>query len=206
MITFPIVEIFSSIQGEGCNIGKPANFIRFAGCNLKCVWCDTDWSRAKEGNLSIEQIIEKIDPTIELVVLTGGEPLIQKDLILLIEELIRRQHKIAIETNGTRSTREIISRLHAQDLLGDNLWISCSPKPQTDWSIDHFCIFNELKYVVDDTLSAKNIRKTNEPIWLQPEGSTMQNSWKKALQIQKELQDRLDVRIGVQLHKIMEVR
>lgn len=206
MITFPIIEIFSSIQGEGCKLGKPANFIRFAGCNLKCVWCDTDWSRAKEGNLSIEQIIERIDPTVELVVLTGGEPLIQKDLILLIEELIRRQHKIAIETNGTQPAREIISRLYAQDLLRDNLWISCSPKPQTNWSIDPFCVFNELKYVVDDTLSAKNIRKTNAPVWLQPEGSTMQNSWKKALQIQKELQDRFDVRIGVQLHKIMEVR
>lgn len=197
---FPIVEIFTSIQGEGVNLGKPANFVRFAGCNLNCVWCDTEWKKPKE-KLTNEEILSRLDPEVKLVVLTGGEPLLQKELLWLMADLKSAGYDVAIETNGTYPTRSFKKLF--------NIHVSCSPKPETGWFIHPDCIFDELKYVVDEDFTAQKVIDTTLPIWLQPEGSSMQIAWRKALRIQKELKETtpgLDVRIGVQLHKIMEVR
>ena len=201
-MTFPIVEIFSSIQGEGTNLGRPANFIRFAGCNLNCEWCDTEWRKASE-HLDIATILRRLDPEARLVVLTGGEPTIQKNLIELVDALMEADFAVAMETNGTNSTRALYSR---------GVHISCSPKPATMWCIHDECEYDELKYVVDDLFSAAFMEAklpALTSVWLQPEGGNMQEAWKKALRIQKEyhkMHPDADVRIGVQLHKIMEVR
>lgn len=95
-----IKEIFYSIQGEGMNAGRPAIFIRFAGCNLKCPFCDTDHQEGEE--MTNEQIVAEIRKhPARLVVITGGEPTLQLDEELC--ELIKKEGKIiAIETNGTR--------------------------------------------------------------------------------------------------------
>lgn len=197
---FPVVEIFTSIQGEGCNIGKPANFIRFAGCNLNCPWCDTEWNKPKLGTLSIDEILDKLDKGVRLVVLTGGEPTIQHSLPMLIKELFAEGYDVAMETNGTKITRDWKERW-------PKLWITCSPKPEKDWKIHAGCEYDELKYVVDGKFTKDKIAITRKPIWLQPEGGNMQAAWKEALQIQRELLPlEQDIRIGVQLHKIMEVR
>lgn len=196
---FPIVEIFTSIQGEGVNLGKPANFIRFAGCNLKCTWCDTEWKKVNE-KLDIDEILARLDPKVKLVVLTGGEPLMQKELLWLMAKLKVEGYDLAIETNGTYPTRSL------KALTG--VHVSCSPKPQNNWMIHDDCVFDELKYVVDDAFEVECMKTSSKPTWLQPEGGNMQNAWKKALGIQKtakELFPTWDVRIGVQLHKIMEV-
>ena len=197
---FPIVEIFTSIQGEGVNLGKPANFIRFAGCNLNCSWCDTEWKHAKE-QLDIETILSRLDSQVRLVVLTGGEPTIQKDLMQLVQALLDQNFDVAMETNGTNSTREFWDK---------GVHISCSPKPATGWRVDDNCFFDELKYVVDEKFDTGCMRWSDHvTIWLQPEGGNMQEAWKKALRIQREYlkgSPDTDVRIGVQLHKIMEVR
>ena len=197
---YPIVEIFTSIQGEGVNLGKAANFIRFAGCNLDCEWCDTEWRKFKE-KLTIEEILRRLDPTVKLVILTGGEPLMQKELFRLVVELAIHGYSIAIETNGTYPTKTLkgIANIH----------VSCSPKPQNQWGIHPDCEFDELKYVIDEKITHDQISISNKPIWLQPEGGNMQNAWEKALKIQKTLFKKypnVDIRIGVQLHKIMEVR
>lgn len=195
---YPIVEIFSSIQGEGCNLGKRANFVRFAGCNLNCPWCDTDWSKANE-KLTVDEILSRLDPKALLVVLTGGEPTLQPldQLITAIEE---NGWQVAIETNGTNSTTEIAN-------AHPNVCITCSPKPETGWHINQLCVYDELKYVVDDELTSDVLPWTEHvPIWLQPEGGNMQNAWQKALQIQKECPPFLDIRIGIQLHKIIGAR
>lgn len=194
-----IVEIFTSIQGEGVNLGRRANFIRFAGCNLNCTWCDTAWQHAN-ADMSIPEIVEAMDKNAKLVVITGGEPLLQKNLLELIEALQLRGFEIAIETNGTLSTSVLRSR---------GVHIACSPKPQAGWRINPCCEYDELKYVVDGQLCVEDIRLSGCPIWLQPEGSNMQNAWKDALFMQERLlkdYPYADVRVGVQLHKIMEVR
>lgn len=194
---YPIVEIFKSIQGEGVNMGVPATFVRFAGCNLKCPWCDTKWDKAK-FLLTIDQILEQIDFTRPLVVFTGGEPFLQnlKPLVRAIR-LISDDITIAFETNGTLSTAEIKNNFR-------NIWVACSPKPGKDWKIHPQCFYDELKYVIDDKITIDKINTNCPFIWLQPEGSTMQESWKKCMMYAETMPECL--RVGVQLHKIMEVR
>ena len=99
-----ISEIFYSIQGEGRLIGIPSVFIRTAGCNLRCVWCDTPYTswRPKGVSWSIEKILRRVDQhRTRYVVITGGEPLLAGDVEELALELKRRGKHITIETAGT---------------------------------------------------------------------------------------------------------
>jgi 7-carboxy-7-deazaguanine synthase len=98
-----IAEIFSSLQGEGKNQGKPCLFLRLAGCNLRCTWCDTPASRSGGIEMSVDTISEHIWRTNPpYVCITGGEPLLQADeLERLISSLHKRGTAIDIETNGT---------------------------------------------------------------------------------------------------------
>jgi len=95
-----INEIFYSIQGEGPQIGMPAWFIRVSGCNLRCSFCDSAYAFEEGKDMSIESITETIFANIcNNVVITGGEPLLQKDLIQLVKNLAHMN--VYIETNGT---------------------------------------------------------------------------------------------------------
>ena len=98
-----IADIFVSLQGEGKNQGKPCLFIRLAGCNLDCTWCDTKESRGGGISMSMDTILEQIwrvNPS--YVCITGGEPLLQADALEpLLASLHRRGAGIDIETNGT---------------------------------------------------------------------------------------------------------
>src|SRR5512137_1343861 len=98
-----ITEIFRSLQGEGKNQGKPCLFIRLAGCNLNCTWCDTKYSREGGMTMSLDSVLEqvwRVNPP--YVCITGGEPLIQADALeSLLASLHSRGTEIDIETNGT---------------------------------------------------------------------------------------------------------
>jgi len=98
-----IAEIFKSLQGEGKNQGKPCLFIRLAGCNLRCRWCDTPASRDGGREMSLDAVLEQVWRTNPpYVCITGGEPLLQADeLERLLVSLHRRGTVIDIETNGT---------------------------------------------------------------------------------------------------------
>jgi 7-carboxy-7-deazaguanine synthase len=98
-----ITEIFRSLQGEGINQGKPCLFIRLAGCNLRCRWCDTPVSQSGGSEMTIDTISEHIWRTNPpYVCITGGEPLLQADeLEHLLSSLHKRGTAIDIETNGT---------------------------------------------------------------------------------------------------------
>ena len=98
-----IAEIFKSLQGEGTNQGKPCLFIRLAGCNLRCRWCDTPASQSGGTEVSPDSILEQVWRTNpHYVCITGGEPLLQADeLEPLLASLHKRGTVIDIETNGT---------------------------------------------------------------------------------------------------------
>lgn len=103
-MSIPIVEIFNSIEGEGRRSGKLCTFIRTAGCNLRCSYCDSqytfDVSEAKK--MTIEQIIEEVEQfSCSLVTLTGGEPLLQPEIGRLISKLISKGYFVNVETNGS---------------------------------------------------------------------------------------------------------
>lgn len=131
-------DIFYSLQGEGRNTGRAAIFIRFAGCNLKCPFCDTDFSQYVE--MSDEDILNRIKsyPS-RFVVLTGGEPSLQVDR-LLVDLLHSHGYELAMETNGTNPIVDGID------------WITCSPKGNTviKRCNELKCIFEETTQVPDD--------------------------------------------------------
>lgn len=115
-MNYRINEIFYSIQGEGYWTGMPAIFIRFAGCNLKCPWCDTD--HAHYEFMYIEQILKELEKyPCKNIILTGGEPALQVDKSLLLQLTVK--YKIHIETNGTVNLDLLSPFIH---------WITVSPK------------------------------------------------------------------------------
>jgi 7-carboxy-7-deazaguanine synthase len=122
--TLPIVELFHSIQGEGTRTGEPSTFIRLAGCNLRCTWCDTPYSWTSEGvkaavHTQLDELADQV--TERAVVLTGGEPMLhRRRLKPFIAELRERgiEH-VTVETNATIFDPEL--------LLDVDLW-SLSPK------------------------------------------------------------------------------
>lgn len=114
MKTYKLNETFMSIQGEGINVGTPSLFIRFAGCNLKCSYCDTDFS--EKYVVGQDNFLEWLDErllkrSIYHVILTGGEPLLQ-DIQPIIDLVTDGYHTrtIQIETNGTIFNKDITSR------------------------------------------------------------------------------------------------
>jgi len=98
-----ITEIFASISGEGTRQGAPAVFVRFAGCNLRCAWCDTEYSFAAGITMDASAVRDEVARHgIPFVVITGGEPLLQEEeLIPLLRVLHAEGYDIEIETNGT---------------------------------------------------------------------------------------------------------
>lgn len=113
MIKLKVSELFFSLQGEGPLVGCPTFFIRVFGCNLDCKWCDTPYAKEKEnGYLEIEvsEIInlwEKEYPEIPYITITGGEPLLQKEVYFLIENLLSKKAVICLETNGSLSVEKV---------------------------------------------------------------------------------------------------
>ena len=124
---YRVNEIFYSLQGEGCNTGKPAVFVRFSGCNLRCSFCDTDYSSftiltdqqiAERALLLLPDSLKALNQDYDacpLLVLTGGEPALQVDTAL-VETLQRAGFFVCVETNGTMPIPESID------------WVTCSPK------------------------------------------------------------------------------
>lgn len=108
---FNVAERFISINGEGQKAGQLAVFIRFAGCNLRCSYCDTWWANdfgLKGENLTAEQILEYILSTkVHNVTLTGGEPLMRPEIEELISMLVKAGLWVEIETNGSVPLRPL---------------------------------------------------------------------------------------------------
>lgn len=106
MAVFEVVEMFTSINGEGTRAGQLALFIRMKGCNLHCSFCDTAWANETDSpfiRMTTEQVLEKIGESgIENITLTGGEPLLQPGIRDLTEAIIcTEKHRVEIETNGS---------------------------------------------------------------------------------------------------------
>ena len=106
-------EIFDSIDGEGLRTGELATFIRLAGCNLRCRYCDTKYSlQISQGKrMSIDKIVDRAKEIgIKNITLTGGEPLLQKNSYKLIDELIKNNFYVNIETSGSIDITPLIDK------------------------------------------------------------------------------------------------
>lgn len=207
---YNISEIFHSIQGEGAFTGAAMIFIRFAGCNLRCDFCDTkeSWNNGKE--MSIDDILIEIGKyTCFSVCITGGEPT-EQNLLPLLRKLNQDGYIIHLETNGTNSLKNI----------RNYFWhISVSPKIQSVPIHPEFYKFpqaNEIKIIIDreykstkditDAYSLTNeILFSNDPItdlYLQPEGNKAENI-QTCIQL---IKNDPNWKLSLQLHKIIGIK
>jgi len=108
-----LVEIFCSIQGESTYAGLPCIFIRLAGCNQRCSYCDTEYSFDSVFEMEIEDILKEVKKhsPINLVEITGGEPLLQAEVYDLMQTLIDENYDILLETNGSINMKDVPSQV-----------------------------------------------------------------------------------------------
>ncbi|TBV83371.1 MAG: radical SAM protein [Desulfobulbaceae bacterium] len=110
-----VSELFYSIQGESSHAGYPCVFVRLAGCNLRCSYCDASYTYEKPGIARrLSEVLAAIDrwPAVERVEITGGEPLLQEGVYLLIDKLLARGRRVLLETNGSVSLARLPPAVH----------------------------------------------------------------------------------------------
>ena len=147
---YDLVEIFESLQGEGRNTGRPCVFIRFAGCNLSCPWCDTDVT--KKFSASLADILAELGQyKAKSVILTGGEPTLVKEMPELVAVLKKNGYWIGVETNGTS----------AADWLGFVDYVACSPKRGAELALT---AADEVRIVAEDEATAEFCREVRGKI------------------------------------------
>jgi organic radical activating enzyme len=194
----PVMEHFYTLQGEGFHQGKAAYFIRLAGCDVGCVWCDVkeSWDAEKHRKLTVQNLITEVKKTpAEIVVITGGEPL-QHNLHVLTKELQEAGLKTHLETSG------------AYPLSGQWDWICLSPKKFKAPLPDILPKANELKVIIfnkTDFEWAEKYAASVSPsckLYLQPE-------WDKAAEmtplIINYIKQHPKWELSLQIHKYIHV-
>ncbi|MGC8912497.1 MAG: 7-carboxy-7-deazaguanine synthase QueE [Thermoplasmata archaeon] len=146
-----INEIFFSIQGEGINIGIPMVFVRVTGCNLRCRWCDTTYAFDEGTEMRIEEIVNKVEEFgVNRVCITGGEPLLHKDITKLITRFIDAGYFVQVQTNGSKTIQE----MPCEENLCISMDIKCPSSGMQDKmnfdNIELLSPFDELKFVIAD--------------------------------------------------------
>ena len=188
-----LAEIFYSVQGEGTWTGTPAVFVRLAGCNLSCAFCDTDYALAFVD--AIDGVVARVRAAggaCPMVILTGGEPLAQREALALIDALRADGRRVHVESNGTIPT----------DLPAD-VWLTVSPKERLN---PHLAArANEVKLIVDGRVPAEWLASfpPQTPVFLQPEGNKPANV---ALAMEAALREPTRYRLSLQTHKFIGVR
>jgi 7-carboxy-7-deazaguanine synthase len=222
-----VMEIYRSVQGEGLLMGVPTTFVRFFACNLRCSWCDTKYSwSVREGgtweSISAQEVAERVHALgARHVVLTGGEPTLQKELAQLARGLKEQGHHLTVETNAT------IFPATAVPLI--DLW-SLSPKLSS--AGENYLRFpimqrfleelrpeqQQWKFVVRDDADIQHLRallsrfprfaEHHLPVLLQPEGDMATEDYPAALkylaeQVRDSFWDDYYVRVLPQLHVLI---
>ena len=155
MSCFKVAEKFVSINGEGPRAGELAVFLRFCGCNLNCGYCDTRWANAvdvKYELASAEELVAYVKSTgVKNVTLTGGEPLLQKDIVYLIELLGASGAEVEIETNGSVPLKNIVSLASRPAVTADyKLPSSGMEKYMLTENFSYLTLQDAVKFVVGD--------------------------------------------------------
>ena len=199
-----INEIFHSIQGESSYTGLPCIFIRLTYCNLRCSYCDTEYAFYEGSDMTIKEILNKIEkyPT-NLVMVTGGEPLIQKGCIDLMNQLLKKNYEVMIETSGSLSLDKVPKNVIK---IVDFKCPTSNMKDKNDWTIiKDINQEDEIKFVIgnrqDYDWSKEMIKEYNLnkicPILFSPvyDKINMEDLSKWILE------DGIKVRLQIQLHK-----
>lgn len=144
-----INEIFHSIQGESTYTGRPCVFVRLTACDLRCSWCDTPYAFTEGTKLSVDDIITRVaDYGCDLVEITGGEPLLQRDVYPLMERLLDAGRTVMVETGGHLSIKDIPPRVIR---IVDVKCPGSGESPKNHWdNLELLTPHDEVKFVIRD--------------------------------------------------------
>ena len=205
-------DIFLSIQGESSYAGYPCNFIRLAGCNLKCSYCDTlealDTKNSKKLRLNeIMEAVRKTGGGIRLAEVTGGEPLVQEGVYGLFEELIGSGYRVLLETNGTLNLKKVPAEV--VKIVDVKCPSSGFPDKFDYGNLSSIRETDEVKFVIgtgEDYDFAKKYMETRKLRTEKIIFSSAESVLAPESLAQKILKDRLNVRLGIQLHKVLKLK
>jgi 7-carboxy-7-deazaguanine synthase len=230
-----INEIYLSLQGESTFAGLPCIFVRLSACNLRCSYCDTAYAFTGGDRLPLEQVLTTVrqlaapfpplsaPPRLPLVELTGGEPLLQKNSLKLMEQLCQEGFTVLLETSGAHDIAPVDPRVHR---IVDLKCPSSGEVSRNRWeNIPHLRPTDELKFVigtVEDYLWAREQLDRHAlpgrcPLlfsWVAPLQPSQQHPSLKPVPpgqtpltrlqlVERIIQDRLPVRFQLQMHKII---
>jgi 7-carboxy-7-deazaguanine synthase len=209
-----VTEIFHSLQGETSLSGIPFAFIRLTGCNLRCTYCDSSYAFKGGKRMSIEEILRAITPFgVKHVLVTGGEPLLQRQTPALVRALKNSGYIVSIETHGEVSVREVAD--DARLIMDIKTPSSGMCRGGFKHNLPLLKPSDEIKFVIasrDDYVWAsqmvRDLRLPTQEVLFSPafpaQGSPgsfpgVETRWLA----EKILEDRLPVRMQLQLHKLV---
>ena len=142
-------EIFHSIQGESTHAGRPCVFVRLTACDLRCTWCDTPYAFTEGRKMSVDEVVEQVRGyNCDVVEITGGEPLLQKEVYPLMHRLLDEGRTVMLETGGHLSADEVPAGVIRV------IDIKCPGSGESDkvhWpNLDRLRSSDELKFVIKD--------------------------------------------------------
>lgn len=200
-----VCEIFTSIQGESTYAGLPCTFVRLAGCNLRCLYCDTQYSYGNGIEMTVGDVIGHVRQAgVKLVEITGGEPLLQKEeTLLLTRDLLGGGYYVLIETNGSRSIQGIDE---GAVIILDVKTPGSRMSEEMDFSnFDHLKSTDEIKFVIcgmsdydwaKDVVAKYGLRDKAKVLFSPALGLITPAQLAKWI-----LDDKLEVRLNIQIHK-----
>jgi 7-carboxy-7-deazaguanine synthase len=198
-------EIFHSIQGESTHAGRPCVFVRLTACDLRCSWCDTPYAFYEGRKMSLDEVIAAVeDYRCPLVELTGGEPLLQKDVYPLMARLLESGKTVLVETGGHVSLVDVPLSVHK---IMDVKCPGSGEAHRMDWSnLDRLSPIDEVKFVIRDradyeyaraVVSKHELDRKVAAVLFSPVHGVLDprtiSEW--------VLADRLAVRVQLQVHK-----
>ncbi len=203
--TLNITEIYKSVQGETHLFGLPTLFVRTAGCNLRCSWCDTPYSFGRGTSMKPSDVMrEVVDSGLNNICVTGGEPLLQKEIFPLLTHLCNEGYLVSLETGGSLDITPVDERVITI------LDIKCpgSKMHQKNYwrNLEQLRDHDEVKFVLldradydyaKDIINKHRLLKMKNPPLLSPVHGELDP---KDL-VQWILEDRLNVRLNLQMHK-----
>lgn len=206
-MTLNIIEIFASVQGETSLSGLPTTFIRLAACNLRCTWCDTNYSFGRGTPMSLEEIIDQTQKNnCRHVCVTGGEPLLQENVYPLMKTLADQNYRLSLETGGSLSIEKVDPRVKTildikcpgSGMSHKNLW-SNIPLLNANSEVK-FVILDRTDYEYAKEICTKhNLYEAVNEVLFSPVFGVMEA---KTL-VEWILQDQLPIRLNLQLHKFI---
>ena len=199
-------EIFKSLQGESSFTGLPCIFIRLAGCNLRCTWCDTEYAFYEGQPKSVQDIMAAIEPLgVPLVEITGGEPLLQDTVYDLMNALLAKNYKVLVETGGGVSVAKV------PEPVIKILDIKCPGSGEDSknlWdNLGHLNPGDEVKFVLADRADYEWSREILDRYNIHKKVKVLFSPVYDKLDLKElaawVLEDNLPVRVQTQLHKVI---